>query len=443
MRILLILPHDSTYHYRGFFRRSISYAPLTLTSLAAMVPRELDAHIDILDEGVTSPSRYDQERYDIVGITATTSAVPRAYALAVYWKARGAYTVLGGAHATLMPDEALQHGDTVCAGLGERIWPRFLDDYAAGRPGRLYRHEFCGGDLPLPIPRRELLPSGAYMPVTTVLANRGCVNSCEFCSLTAQWGRGKLTRPLEEVVEEMTGLVRQGKKRFIFLDPSMYSRRDYACHLFEALIPLRISWSGLATLDMADDREFLELAARSGCKGILSGLESMDGQTMSSIDKTLNEPRRYKEQIARFHEHGISVLGCFVFGFDRDTEAGLKRDIAEILELGIDIPRFSVLTPFPGTALFRRLEGEGRILHYDWARYDTEQVVFQPSRMSPQALQKLLHQAWNMAYSLKRIAGRALARPESALMRLSVNLGFRFYAKKLGTRSVENISPLR
>jgi len=281
------------------------------------------------------------------------------------------------------------------------------------------------------------------MPVTTVLANRGCVNSCEFCSLTAQWGRGKLARPLEEVVEEMTGLVRQRKKRFIFLDPSMYSRRDYACRLFAALIPLRISWSGLATPNMADDREFLELAARSGCKGILSGLESMDGQTRSSIDKTLNEPRRYKEQIARFHEHGISVLGCFVFGFDRDTEAGLKRDIAEILELGIDIPRFSVLTPFPGTALFRRLEGEGRILHYDWARYDTEQVVFQPSHMSPQTLQKLLHQAWNMTYSWRRIAGRALARSEGALMRLSVNLGFRFYAKKLGTRSVEYISPLR
>ena len=435
MRILLILPHDGTYHFRGYFRRSISYAPLTLTSLAALVPLELGAHIDILDEGVTPPDRYDGERYDIVGITGTTSGAPRAYALAARWRARGAHVVLGGSHATLMPDEALEHGDTVCVGLGERIWPRFLGDYAAGRPERLYRHEPCGGDLPLPVPRRDLLPPRSYMPVTTLLANRGCVHTCDFCSLTAQWGRRGLMRPLEEVVEEVAGLARQGKKRFIFLDPSMYSRRAYASRLLEALIPLRVSWSGLATLNMADDREFLELAARSGCKGILSGLESMDESTMSAMSKTLNEPRRYKEQIARLHEKGISVLGCFVLGFDEDTETGLKRNIAEILDLGLDIPRFSVLTPFPGTALFVRLEKEGRILHRDWSRYDTEQVVFHPSRMSPQALQNLLHEAWNASCSLRRIAGRSFARTEGALMRLAVNLGFRFYAKKLVTRA--------
>ena len=434
MRILLILPHDGTYHYRGFFKRSISYAPLTLTSLAALTPRELGAHIDILDEGVTPPGSYDGKKYDIVGITGTTSAAPRAYALAAYWKARGAHVVLGGSHVTLMPDEALEHGDTVCVGLGERIWPRFLGDYAAGRPGRLYRHEPCGGDLSLPVPRRDLLSAGGYMPVTTVLANRGCVHACEFCSLTAQWGRSGLARPLEEVVEEMTNLARQGNKRFIFLDPSMYSRRDYACRLFEALIPLRIKWSGLATLNMADDLEFLELAARSGCKGILSGLESVNEQTMPTIGKALNEPRRYKEQIAKLHENDISVLGCFVLGFDEDTEAGLRRNIAEILDLGLDVPRFSALTPFPGTALFKRLDEEGRILHRDWSHYDTERVVFHPSRMSPQTLQRLLHEAWNAAYSLRQIAGRSFARSEDMLMRLAINLGFRFYEKKLAAR---------
>ena len=434
MRILLILPHDGTYHYRGFFKRSISYAPLTLTSLAALTPRELGAHIDILDEGVTPPGSYDGKKYDIVGITGTTSAAPRAYALAAYWKARGAHVVFGGSHVTLMPDEALEHGDTVCVGLGERIWPRFLGDYAAGRPGRLYRHEPCGGDLSLPVPRRDLLSVGGYMPVTTVLANRGCVHACEFCSLTAQWGRRGLTRPLEEVVEEMTDLARQGKKRFIFLDPSMYSRRDYACRLFEALIPLRIKWSGLATLNMADDPEFLGLAARSGCKGILSGLESMDERTMPAIGKTMNEPRRYKEQIARLHAKGISVLGCFVLGFDGDTEQGLRRDIAEFLDLGLDVPRFSVLTPFPGTALFGRLREAGRISHCDWSRYDTEQVVFQPSHMSSQTLQNLLHASWRAAYSLRRIARRSCSMPRSMPLHLAVNLGLRFYARKLAAR---------
>ncbi len=433
MRILLILPYDGPA--RGPFKRSISYAPLTLTTLAALVPAELGARVDILDEGVSSPGKYAQNRYDIVGVSGTTSASSRAYALCAFWKQRGAHTVMGGPHATLMPEEALEHADTVCVGLGESTWPQFLREYAAGQPGRVYRHIFAEGDCPMPVPRRDLLPAGTYMSMTTVLANRGCANACEFCSLTAQWGRRGLTRPLKEVVDEIRTLVDSfGKRSFIFLDPSMYSNRDYACRLFEALLPLRITWHGLATLDMADDAEFLDLAAQSGCAGILAGLETLDARTMPDINKRMNTPRRYKEQIAALQKKGIAVLGCFVLGFDNDTEEGLRSSIGEILELGLDVPRFAVLTPFPGTGLFKRLEREGRILTRDWARYDTEQVVFQPAHMTPQALQSMLQEAWKRAYSLPQIVRRTLSRPEQRLQRLAVNIGFRFNAGKLAER---------
>lgn len=433
MRILLILPYDGAPP--GLFKLSVSYAPLTLTTLAALVPPQLEAEVDILDEAVTPHDRFAAGRYDIVGISGATSAANRAYALCAHWKALGAHTVMGGPHATLMPEEALSHADTVCAGFGEQIWPQFLLDFAAGRPERLYRHRPEDGPCSMPVPRRELLPRRAYMSMQTVLAHRGCSNSCGFCSLIAQWGHKGLARPVGEVVDEIKALsAASSRRQFIFLDPSMYSHRDYSCELMEALLPLNITWHGLATLDMADDDEYLDLAARSGCRGILAGLESLDERTMLSINKPRNRPGKYKEQISRLQSRQIAVLGCFVLGFDDDTPQSMRRNIERILDLGLDVPRFSVLTPFPGTPLFKKLDGEGRILTRDWSRYDTEQVVFQPALMSPEDLQEALREAWSLSYSYRQILRRSFAQPHRRLLRLAVNLGFRFNTGRLATR---------
>lgn len=433
MRILLILPYDGAPP--GLFKLSVSYAPLTLTTLAALVPPQLAAQVEILDEAVTPHSSLAGKNYDIVGISGATSAAGRAYALCAHWKGRGAYTVMGGPHATLMPEEAMLHADTVCVGLGEQIWPQFLLDFAAGRPERLYRHSPADGPCSMPVPRRELLPRGAYMSMQTVLAHRGCSNSCDFCSLTAQWGHKGLARPLGEVIDELKALSATSPRRqFIFLDPSMYSHRDYSCELMEALLPLKISWHGLSTLDMADDAEYLDLAARSGCRGILAGLESLDERTMTAINKPRNRPDKYREQIGKLQARNIAVLGCFVLGFDDDTPQSMRRNIERILNLGLDVPRFAVLTPFPGTPLFKRLEAEGRILTRDWSRYDTEQVVFQPARMSPEALQDVLREAWRLSYSYKQILRRSFAQPQRRLLRLAVNLGFRFNTGRLAKR---------
>jgi radical SAM superfamily enzyme YgiQ (UPF0313 family) len=433
MRILLILPYDGAPP--GLFKLSVSYAPLTLAILAALVPPELEARVEILDEGLRAPGDFRRNSYDIVGISGCTSASARAYELCAYWKARGAHTVLGGPHATLLPEEALRHADTVCVGLGERIWPQFLRDFSLGVPQRLYRHSYTDAPCPMPVPRRDLLPPGAYMSMTTVLAHRGCSNACEFCSLTAQWGHKGLARPIEEVVAEIGHLAAASRKReFIFLDPSMYSHRDYSCRLMEALIPLNIVWHGLSTLNMADDKEYLALAVRSGCAGILAGLESLDARTMTDINKRHNEPQKYREQIARLQAGGIAVFGCFVLGFDGDTIDSMRKNIAEILDLGLDVPRFAVLTPFPGTPLFDRLDRERRILTRDWSRYDTEQVVYRPANMTSEQLQRVLREAWRSSYSFKQIFRRAFAQPHRRLPRLAVNLGFRFNTGRLAQR---------
>jgi Fe-S oxidoreductase len=430
LRILLILPADGTYHYRGFFKRSLSYAPLTLTTLAALVPPELEAEIDILDEGV-SPPRPPSRFYDLVGLSAVTSAAPRAYELAAFWKDREAYVVMGGAHASLLPEEALARVDTVLTGLGEEIWPRFLRDWVAGRPERMYSHQPRSGPLVSPRPRRDLLPASTYLPMTTVLANRGCVNHCQFCSIARLWGHPGLARPVEDMAEEIKA---QGRRRFIFLDPNLYADRDYALNLFQAIRPLNIRWSGLGTLNLADDPEFLDLMVKSGCTGLLVGLESLDSQVIRDIGKRHNEVARYPEQIKRLHDRGIAVLGCFVLGFDGDTKESLRKNVQAVMDLKLDAARFSVLTPFPGTGLFQRLDRDGRILTRDWSRYDTEQVVFQPARMSPEDLGQVLRETWLKTYSLKAVFARSLIRPRDRLWRLLVNQGFRYYARRLARR---------
>lgn len=435
MRILLVLPFDRTYRRKGAFSASIGYAPLTLTTLAALVPSELNVQVDIVDEGV-SPPRLDGD-YDIVGITATASSSPRAYFLCAHWRARGAHVAMGGAHATLMPNEVAQHADTVFIGLAEQTWPQFLHDFAAGRPQTLYRHEPQAGCLSMPRPRRELLASG-YMKIPTIVANRGCRLSCDFCSIQQQWGKRGLARPVDEVVEEIRA---HGAKWWIFLDPNIYSDRAYSLALFEALTPLKISWSGLSTLNIADDDETFEALKRSGCEGLLLGLENLSQDTMRNIGKPSNRVSEYRRQIGKLRECGIASLGCFVLGFDEDTEQSIRQTVAAIPSLGLDLVRFSVLTPLPGTSLHRRMESEGRILTDDLSLYDNEHVVFGPKNMSPERLQELLHEAWRDSYRIKDILGRALVRPGGRWLRLAANVGFRIYAARLRRERVGDFNP--
>lgn len=436
MKILLILPYDRTYHYKGFFTPPISYAPLTLTTLAALVPPELNAQVDIVDEGV-SPPRMDGD-YDIVGITATASSSPRAYCLCAYWRAKGAYVVMGGAHATLVPDDVAPHADSVFVGLAEQTWPQFLRDYAGGHPQSRYRHQPHATHLPMPVPRRDLLARRGYTSIPTVVANRGCRLNCGFCAIQQQWGRRGLTRPVDEVVDEIRSL---GARRLILLDPNLYSERDYALELFDALTPLGIRWSGLSTLDLVDDHEVFDALCRSGCEGLLLGLENFDQQTMRQIDKPFNKVSEYRRQIGLLRERHIASLGCFVLGFDEDTEQSIRQTIERIPSLGLDLVRFSVLTPLPGTSLYQQMVQQGRILTDDLSLYDNEHVVYQPKQITPDRLQALLHDAWQESYRLNAILRRALIRPKGRLLRLAANLGFRLYAEKLRRERVEEFDP--
>ena len=403
------------------------YAPLTLTTLASLIPPEIPAHVTLLDEGVDEidPAAIDA---DLVGITVITGTAPRAYELAREFRRRHLPVVLGGVHPTLVPDEAALHADSVVVGYAEESWPQLLRDFAAGRMQRRYDQSPQLKLDGLPFPSRHLYKKGMVNVSDTIEATRGCIFQCEFCVVPAAWG----TRPLQKPVGDVIADLRQmGAKRVIFLDLNLIADLAYARELFTALIPLKLRWAGLATTTIAWDEELLDLAARSGCRGLLIGFESLDQKALDETRKSFNMRKDYHLVVDRIHDRGIAIMGCFVFGFDSDTLATFDRTVDFVMESRMDLPRYAIAVPFPATALYRRLKAENRILTEDWSLYDGQHVVFEPRNMSPDQLLHHTSGAWKRTYQYKSIARRVLGSGTRMALSIPANLGYRFYANNL------------
>lgn len=427
LNIALISPKGPLYRHRGgIWKKSLRYQPLTLTTLAALVPLDVPARLQLIDEGIGDVP-LDLEA-DLIGLTVITGTARRAYELADHFRARGIAVVLGGPHVTLIPEDAAPHADAVVVGYAEDSWPQLLRDFAAGRMAKVYR-QAPGLDIGgRPFARRELLPSKHYLTSNVFEATRGCVHACDFCVVPTAWGKKPFQKPVAEVVADIR---QHGAKKLIFIDLNLIADRGYASELFTALIPLRVQWYGLATVLLASDEPLLEMAARSGCKGLLMGLESISKTNLRQNHKSFNSPENYARVVERLHEHGIALQGCFVFGLDDDKPDVFLKTAQFAVEAGLDLPRFAVVTPFPNTPLYKRLEAEGRILTRDWELYDGQHVVFQPRHLSVQELQLGIEAAWKHAYSWRSIARRLRRSPAPWPVKLGTNLGYRFYAHNL------------
>jgi radical SAM superfamily enzyme YgiQ (UPF0313 family) len=427
VRIVLISPKGPLYRHRGgIFKRSLRYAPLTLTTLAALVPPELRPELQLIDEGIEDVDLATDA--DLIGMTVITGTAVRAYELSAHFRARGIPVVLGGPHVTLVPEDAQPHADAIVVGYAEETWPQLLRELAAGRMQPRYDQRSGLSLANLPFPRRDLLPRHRFITNDVFEATRGCVHSCEFCVVPSAWGLKPYQKPVDDVVAD----IRQKKaKKLIFVDLNLIADPSYAARLFEALVPLRVQWYGLATTLLGDDPPLLALAARSGCRGLLMGLESMSRRSLRDTRKGFNNPEEYRQLVDTLHRHAIALQGCFVFGLDHDTPEIFVETARFAVAARIDLPRFAVVTPFPGTALYKRLEQEGRILTRNWELYDGQHVVFQPAQMTVEQLQRGIETAWRMAYSPQSICRRILASPSPWLVRLGANLAYRFYAHNL------------
>jgi len=427
MRILLVNPRDNAYRpRRSAFARSVSYPALTLTTIAGLVPPELDAEVRILDEGVDeTPIDFD---VDVMGITVLAATSSRAYRIADEARRRGVHVVLGGYHASCRPEEAADHADTVIEGQADDSWPAFLRDFAAGRARARYTQDRLPDISGRPLPRRDLLKPGAYLPAMSIAASRGCRNGCRFCADSQYLGRQRIARPIVEVVAEIE---QQRAKQLIFLDPNFHGDRDYSKELMRALEPLGVSWYCLSTVGTGLDEETLGLMRSSGCRGALVGFESVCQRSLGSMKRAGNRVERYHQALAGFRRHRISVLGCFVLGFDDDERTIFDETLDFVLHADLDLVRYAVLTPLPGTALHDELAGRGRIIEHDLTRYDFQHVVFEPARMSPQELRDGLSRCWRETYRPRRIARRVLRARQDRVLTLMVNLAFTRYYRRL------------
>jgi radical SAM superfamily enzyme YgiQ (UPF0313 family) len=294
-------------------------------------------------------------------------------------------------------------------GEGDRVWPRLLKDFQDGALQPVYRGGTVEDLSNLPPPRTDLFDPRHYSIANSVIASRGCPHSCAYCCVQATAGQYR-KRPIEQVVRDMAaaqGNVLQ-RKMFIFWDDNLAGDPEYAKALFRAITPLGKYWIAEATIhDFAGDPELVALASKSGCRGLFCGIESFNQEALRGVGKGFNKVGRYQDYIQLLHDHGICVDAGMMVGFDEDDESIFDSTLETAIALDIDIMNLVLVTPYPGTKLFTKMEQEGRLLHRDWSRYDGHHVVHRPARLSVEALERGWHRVRSEFYRIGSIARRA------------------------------------
>ena len=425
LKILLVLP-DGRIHKLKFWPLDISFreAPLTVTTLAALIPQDIQADVHITDESIDTVPFHNH--YDLVGISCMTGTSTRAYEIADRFRAQGATVVLGGVHVTLLPDEAKQHADAIVTGFAEITWRQLLRDFTRDRLQPVYSSKTIYL-AHLPHPRRDLQRRFGYMVPNTVFVTRGCRGVCDFCTVPAA-KFGWHTRPIPEVIDEIRSI---HAKRIVFSDVHLTEDPEYAKAFFKALIPLKKRWGGLASTRIFADDELLDLMHKSGCSFLLIGFESINSDSLATIHKGFNKVGQYQEFVRKLHELNIIIQGCFIFGLDQDDTSVFARTVEMVDHLKIDIPRYAIYTPYPGTKAFQRLEAEQRLLHYHWEYYDTQHVVFVPNKMTPQELDDGFKWAYKQTFSFTSTIKRTWGSGKNFPITFVGNLAYKLYIKRL------------
>ncbi len=435
MKIRLIDPayeHPYISHSQKVIR-SIWFAHLTLTTLAALTPSDIE--VKITDENV-DPVDFEED-VDLVGVTGMVMHAPRAYQIAERFRQRGIPVVMGGPHASSLPLEAKEHVDAVVIGEAENVWSGLIEDARQGCLKPFYRADtFCSMEK-LPFPRLDLLRQDAYMTINCVQTTRGCPHQCDFCHVTHFFGKTYRCRPVDEVIEEVKRL----KGDFlVFIDDNIAGNRRYAKELFTRLKPLKKQWASQASMTLTRDPELLKLAAESGCVSLFIGVESLSSENLKEVNKSFNQVHQLEAALKAIHDHDIMILAGFIFGLDHDDEGVFERTLRFCERNRIELPSFFLLTPLPGTALFQRMESEGRLLHRDWGQYNGATVVFKPRLMTEETLQRGFNWACKEGYSWGSIFKRVIHPQQRFFTRVLSNIAYRSIAQKTPEGYLPNLS---
>lgn len=400
-KAVLIVPGARATRFNGTLLQLINAYRLTLPTLAAHTPFK-GVSLKVIDESV-DPLTISTSA-DIVGISAMTPTALKAYQIAdVYRKLeKKVVVVLGGIHPTVLPEEALQHADVVVQGPGGLAWQQILKDFKNGELKQIYDgHSMPRSNVSL---EREIVESKSVYSIATVQTSEGCPNNCNFCSV-------KLMHPgfhrykLDEIIEDITSI----KGKYIsFVDDNLWGNKKFAKALFKEMAGLGKQWISQAPISIAQDEELLRLAAEAGCVGVYIGIDSVIEESLKAANKRKLDVRKISEYIRRIQDHGISVEAGVIFGFDNEDTSVFERTIEFYDNTTVNSLNLHILTPYPGTQLMETLEGEGRILHHNWNYYDTQHVVFKPTKMTAGELQEGYEWAWKQTFSWGRIGKRIL-----------------------------------
>lgn len=406
MRVKLILP-ALTEATSPFFR-PVKYAlfpPLGLATLAGYL-RD-DDEVVLEDEHVHDLDLEDEP--DLVGIEVYVTSARRAYAIADRYRARGVHVALGGLHVTALPGEAAAHADTVFVGPGEDTWPRFLADFRAGRPAPIYRSTVRTLEH-LPPVRRDLIRREMYLVPNSIVVSRGCPHSCDFCYKDAFFAGGR-SFYVQEVDSALSEIERLPGRHLYFLDDHLFGHPRFAASLFDGMRGMGRLWQAAGTVDSVLRPGLLEKAVACGLRSLFVGFETLDPAGLRAQGKRQNLGRDYAAAVRRLHDLGVMVNASFVYGLDEDGPDVFDRTVEWAVTHGLETATFHVLTPYPGTALFRRMESQGRLRHRDWDLYDTRHAVFQPARMSTDELERGYWRAYRDFYRYRSILRGAFTKP--------------------------------
>lgn len=398
LKVKMILP--SLDEAKSPYWRPIKYSlfpPIGLATLAGYFRDDdeivlLDQHVEQLDISDTP---------DLVCIQVYVTNAYRAYAIADSYRSRGVFVVMGGLHVTALPEEAALHADTIIMGPGEEAFPRFVNDFRKGCAGKRYFAQWRSIENIPPV-RRDLIKRSKYFVPNSLVVSRGCPHHCDFCYKDAFYEGGKsfYTARVDAALKEIDGLP---GKHLYFLDDHLLGSKKFAAELFAGMKGMNRVFQSAATVQSILEGDLIEKAAEAGMRSVFIGFETFSPENLKASNKCQNLQRDYSEAVKRLHGLGIMINGSFVFGLDHDDADVFRRTVDWGVDNAITTATYHILTPYPGTRQFRRLEAEGRILSYDWSKYDTRTVVYQTRGLTAEQLKEGYDWACKAFYSWNNI----------------------------------------
>lgn len=413
MKILIISP---TVDAEKRTNKGLRIPQLALYLLEGLTPPEHE--VKIIEEE-TDHVDLDQE-CNLVAISCMTANAPRAYELCQEFKKRGKTVVLGGVHPTILPDEALQHADSVVVGEAEGVWETLLKDFQNNNLKRKYHNPIP--DLEKYIPKDfSKITKKVLFNLIPIMTTRGCPYNCDFCCVTNLFGKKIRHVPIKNIVRDIK---ESGAKNFIFLDDNIIGHPKYAKALFKAIKPYKIKWVGQASVSLlARDKKLMQLAAESGCKALFFGIESVSEQQLQTMRKAINKIEHLETALKKIKKMGILIHASMVFGFDNDTKEIFNETVRFLIRNRVSTVSFNILTPYPGTKVHEDLKNENRLTTTDWRYYDHNTVVFKPKNMTPYELQIGKINARKKFYSLSSVLYRVLGNLYSPVIYFAMNYG--------------------